>query len=145
MLLNVYKILRVESWNNQHMVTFLWPHVRAMVHPKSLEHSNLTSLLEFFTELQKEVLRLLDSDGFHSVSFYLTVGDVEMVPVMVNTIKMLCFFVTKEAVKFSTQGDFGRAVFSLHILIMSYLHGYKFIQLLSAVAKLEKKVRGVGR
>ncbi|KAF5799700.1 hypothetical protein HanXRQr2_Chr07g0307571 [Helianthus annuus] len=57
MLLNVYKILRVESWNNQHMVTFLWPHVRAMVHPKSLEHSNLTSLLEFFTELQKEVLR----------------------------------------------------------------------------------------
>ncbi|KAJ0937764.1 hypothetical protein HanRHA438_Chr03g0145621 [Helianthus annuus] len=58
MLLNVYKILRVESWNNQHMVTFLWLHVRAMVHPKSLEHSNLTSLLEFFTELQKEVLLL---------------------------------------------------------------------------------------
>ncbi|MFS7908179.1 hypothetical protein Hanom_Chr01g00080161 [Helianthus anomalus] len=35
------------------------------------------------------------------------------------------------AVKFSTRGDFGRAGFSLHILIMSYLHGYKFIQLLS--------------
>ncbi|KAJ0594150.1 hypothetical protein HanHA300_Chr03g0105261 [Helianthus annuus] len=90
MLLNVYKILRVESWNNQHMVTFLWPHVRAMVHPKSLEHSNLTSLLEFFTELQKEVLRLLLA---------------------------VVFFVTKEAVKFSTQGDFRRAVFSLHILV----------------------------
>ncbi|MFS7898908.1 hypothetical protein Hanom_Chr00s034491g01771511 [Helianthus anomalus] len=30
--------------------------------------------------------------GFHSVSFYLTVGDVEMVPVMVNTIKMVFFF-----------------------------------------------------
>ncbi|KAF5799699.1 putative proliferating cell nuclear antigen, PCNA [Helianthus annuus] len=26
-------------------------------------------------------------------------------------------FVTKEAVKFSTQGDFGRTVFSLHILL----------------------------
>ncbi|MFS7995328.1 hypothetical protein Hanom_Chr12g01116671 [Helianthus anomalus] len=35
------------------------------------------------------------------------------------------------AVKFSTRGDFRRAVLSLHILIMSYLHGYKFIQLLS--------------
>ncbi|KAL9992477.1 hypothetical protein Hdeb2414_s1166g00987331 [Helianthus debilis subsp. tardiflorus] len=94
MLLNVYRILRVESWNNQHMVTFLWPHVRAMVHPKSLEHSNLTSLLEFFTELQKEVILL----GF-------------------RLLLAVVIFVTKEAVKFSTRGDFGRAVFSLHILV----------------------------
>ncbi|KAJ0436288.1 hypothetical protein HanOQP8_Chr17g0683491 [Helianthus annuus] len=88
MLLNVYKILRVESWNNQHMVTFLWPHVRAMVHPKSLEHSNLTSLLEFFTELQKEVLLL----AFRFDFYLLTLSVIVIALISFCVFKLVYFY-----------------------------------------------------